>query len=221
MTTFALIHGAGSDGWYWHLVEPELRALGHNVVAPDLPCDDDRAGLHEYKRTVVEAIGDYAGDDVVVVGQSLGGLTAPLVADQVDAIQLVLVAPMVPSPGETAGAWWSNTGWDQIHAPIDETFDPEAEFFHDVPPAVKADAWSHGVREQSGHIFGDPWPLAAWPDIETRVVVGRIDRFFPLAFQQRVVRERLGIVPDEIDSGHLPAFSRPRELAQYLDASRR
>src|SRR6266545_6904236 len=68
MTTFALIHGGGDVGWYWHLVERELRAGGHESVAPDLPCNDDSAGLSEYADTVVEAIG--ARDDVVVVAQS-------------------------------------------------------------------------------------------------------------------------------------------------------
>ena len=43
MATFALIHGGGDVGWYWHLVEAELRERGHEVVAPDLPCDDDSA----------------------------------------------------------------------------------------------------------------------------------------------------------------------------------
>jgi hypothetical protein len=37
---------------------------------------------------------------------------------------------------------------------------------------------------------------------------------------RRVVRERLGIVPDEMDSGHLPALSRPKELVDRLEAYR-
>jgi hypothetical protein len=32
-----------------------------------------------------------------------------------------------------------------------------------------------------------------------------------------VVRERLGITPDEMEGGHLPALARPRELAERLD----
>ncbi len=43
MSTFVLIHGAGDVGWYWHLVEAELRARGHDTVAPDLPADDESA----------------------------------------------------------------------------------------------------------------------------------------------------------------------------------
>ena len=37
---------------------------------------------------------------------------------------------------------------------------------------------------------------------------------------RRVVRERLGIVPDEMDGGHLPALARPRELVERLEAYR-
>jgi pimeloyl-ACP methyl ester carboxylesterase len=74
MATFVLIHGSGDVGWYWHLVEAELRSGGHDTVAPDLPCDDDSAGLSEYVDAVVQAIGDRI--DLVVVAQSLGGFTA-------------------------------------------------------------------------------------------------------------------------------------------------
>jgi hypothetical protein len=57
MATFVLIHGAADVGWYWHLVERELHEQGHEAVAPDLPCEDDSAGLPEYVDTVVDAIG--------------------------------------------------------------------------------------------------------------------------------------------------------------------
>ena len=80
MATFALIHGGGDVGWYWHLVEPVLRQRGHDVVAPDLPCDDDAATLRDYADAVVDAIGDRR--DVIVVAQSYGGFTAPIVADR-------------------------------------------------------------------------------------------------------------------------------------------
>jgi pimeloyl-ACP methyl ester carboxylesterase len=93
MATFVLIHGAGDVGWYWHLVEAELRERGHDTVAPDLPCDDDSAGLPEYVDAVVQAIGDRT--DLVVVAQSLGAFTAPLVCDRVPVKLLVLVAPMI------------------------------------------------------------------------------------------------------------------------------
>jgi pimeloyl-ACP methyl ester carboxylesterase len=45
MRSSVLIHGADDAGWSWHLVEAELRARGHDVVAPDFPADDPSAEL--------------------------------------------------------------------------------------------------------------------------------------------------------------------------------
>src|SRR3954470_18043119 len=168
MATYVLIHGAGGDSWYWHLVAPELRALGHDVVAVDLPCDDDRAGLAEYADTVVEAIGDRR--ELVLVAQSMGGFTAPLVCERVPVTLVVLVAAMVPAPGESPGEWWANTG----HV-MPDPFDGAVVFTHDLPPALAAETTRH-LREQSGTPFGQPWPLAAWPDVPTRFLLCRDDR---------------------------------------------
>ena len=66
----------------------------------------------------------------------------------------------------------------------------------------------------------EPSPLTAWPDVPTRVVLCRDDRLFPPSFIRRVVKERLSITPDEIDGGHTPALSRPKELAECLEAYR-
>ena len=86
----------------------------------------------------------------------------------------------------------------------------------DVPPELADEAVSRGRRQSDtpGH---EPWPLAAWPDIETRFIVCRNDRFFPTPWLRGMVRDRLGIEPAEIDSGHCPALSRPQELARLLD----
>lgn len=216
MATYVLIHGAGSDSWYWHLVAPELRARGHDVVAVDLPSDDDRAGLAEYTDAVVDAIGDRT--DLVLVAQSMAGFTAPLVCERMPVRLLVLVAAMVPSPGESPGEWWANTGHDDERV---DASDPVAVFLHDLPADVQAEAMQRGAREQSGTPFERPWPLDAWPDVPTRFLLCRDDRFFPAPFMRRVVRDRLGITPDEMDGGHLPALARPQELVERLEAYRR
>jgi alpha-beta hydrolase superfamily lysophospholipase len=213
VATFAFIHGAGDAGWYWHLVAAELRARGHEAIAPDLPCDDDSAGLPEYAVTVAEAAGDRAG--LVVVAQSLGGFTAPLVCDRVAVRLLVLVAPMIPAPGEAPAAYWAATRYDQ--EPRDRYDDTIALFYQDVLPELAAEAL-HRARGQSEARMGEPSPLRAWPDVPTRVLICRDDRLFPASFLRRVARERLGITPDEIDGGHTPALSRPRELAGRLEA---
>jgi pimeloyl-ACP methyl ester carboxylesterase len=212
MSTFALIHGAGDVGWYWHLVEAELRTHGHDTVAPDLPCDDDAAGLPEYTDTVVGAIGERT--DLVVVAQSAGGFTAPLVCERVPVKLLVLVAPMIPAPREAPADYWANTRYGEE---AQERYEDDiALFYQDVPPELAAEALQRS-RGQSEARMAEPWPLAAWPDVPTRVLLCRDDRLFPAAFVRRVARERLGLIPDEMDGGHTPALSHPKELAERLE----
>lgn len=212
MSTFVLIHGAGDVGWYWHLVEAELRARGHDVVAPDLPCDDDSAGLTEYADTVVEAVGDRS--DLVVVAQSFGGFIAPLVADRLPTEALVLVAGMIPAPGEAPEDWVVNTGLDRTaREPVSD--DPYELFYHDVPRKLAEEAMSKGRRQSSTPGLA-PWPLAAWPAVPTKFVLCTEDRVFPADFLRRLVADRLGIEPEEIEAGHCVALSRPKELADLL-----
>jgi pimeloyl-ACP methyl ester carboxylesterase len=226
MTTCVLIPGAGGDAWYWHLLIPELRERGLEVVAVDLPANDDSAGLEEYADAVVGAIADRTG--LIVVAQSMGGLTAPLVCERAAVDLLVMLNAMVPIPGESGGEWWVNTGHAKVRAEQaardgrDLAADEDLldAFFHDVPPEVTAEAWARGEPRQSRTPFARPWPLPKWPSVATRVLQGRDDRFFPVEFQRRVVRERLGIIPDEMAGGHLVALSRPKELADRLEAYR-
>jgi len=163
-----------------------------------------------------------------VVAQSMGGFTGPLVCERLPVDLLVMVAAMVPSPGESPGQWWEATGWQQTKRENDERvglspdvgLDPETVFFHDVPPEVTAEAFARGEVAQSGAPFASPWPLAKWPDVPTRFLLCRDDRFLPADFQRRVVKERLGFAPDEMDGGHLPALARPVELVDRLEAYR-
>ncbi|SEH82175.1 Alpha/beta hydrolase family protein [Mycolicibacterium rutilum] len=211
MSTFPLIHGAGDGGWYWYLVGAELVRRGHDVVAPDLPADDESLTLHDYADAVAEQIGDRSG--LVVVGQSFGAFTAPLVADRLGADALILVAGMVPRPGEPPGDWWENTGYAEAAQGDD---DPYVSFYHDVPRALADEAMSRERAHPSETSQREPWPLADWPEVSTRFVLCTEDRFFPPAFLREVVAERLRIVPEEISAGHCVALSRPRELAQLL-----
>ncbi len=221
MSTFVLIHGAGDVGWYWHLVEAELRSRGHDTVAPDLPGEDDSLSLDDYADAVVAAVGDRT--DLVVVAQSFGGFTAPLVADRRPVDVLVLVAGMIPVPGETPGDWWANTGYSEAVAEqaardggLTGNDDPYVSFFHDVPRALAEQAMSNERAHPSNTAMVRPWPLAVWPDVPTRFVVCTEDRFFPADFLRRTVHDRLDITPDEIAASHCVALSRPKELADIL-----
>ena len=160
MSSYLLVPGAGGAAWYWHRLVPELERRGHDVVSVDLPAADDGAGLEEYAQAVVHAAGPR--QDVVVVAQSMGGLTAPMVCGRLPVSRLVLVNAMVPAPGETGGEWWANTGQDQARREHDlregrspdAPFDPLVYFFHDVPKpvtkvAMAAEPPSQGRRSSS------------------------------------------------------------------------
>ncbi|MEU6767715.1 alpha/beta hydrolase [Streptomyces sp. NPDC046853] len=215
MATFVLIHGGGDSGWSWHLLEAELRARGHETVAPDLPSDRPSAGLGEYVDAVVEAVGER--QDLVIVGHSYGAFTAPLVADRLRAAVLVLLAGMIPEPGERPDDWWERTGCIQAReaAGLSAIEDPFESFYHDVPRELAEEAMRRERAEHS-RAGGEPWPLTAWPDTPTKFIVCKDDHFFPPEFFRDLARKRLGVTPDEIGGGHCVALSRPQELAELL-----
>ena len=221
--TILLIHGAGGGPWSWHLVDAELRRRGYDdVIAVDLPCDDESAGLEEYVDATLAAIGPRR-DHLVVVAHSLGGFTGTLLCDRVPVDRLLMVTAMIPAPGESPGDWWVNTGFMEARAAEIERLggddSEETTFTHDLPPALAVEAGEH-IRDQSGTPMEKPFPLAVMPDVPTKVLICTADRFFPPDFMRRLARERLGVTdPGEIDAGHLPMLSRPIELVDWIEAS--
>ena len=225
MATYVLIPGADGRAWYWHRLSPLLGQQGHEVVAVDLPATDPTAGLEAYAAAITTAIGDRRAD-LILVAQSLAGFIAPLVAERLPVKLMILLNAMVPRPGESAGEWWDNTGQAEARAAqyaregrdLPAEFDPFEAFFHDVPADVVEEAMAMGepaVRFDT--LFSEPWPLSGWPDVPTRFLQARDDRFLPLEFQRRVVAERLGIPVAEMPGGHLVALSRPEALAERLE----
>jgi pimeloyl-ACP methyl ester carboxylesterase len=227
MATYALIPGGGGDPWEWHRLVPELEARGDDALAVRLPAEDDTAGWSEYADAVIDAVGDRI--DLIVVAESMGGFTAPIVCTRRAVDLLVLLNAMIPVPGETFNASWSNTDsgaarrayYASIGLAPAEAEDDAVIYYHDLPAELRAAAQARTWQDQSTTPLDEPWPLAAWPDTPTRVLAGRHDRMFPLDFQRRIARERLGIEVDEIDGSHMVAMSHPGELADRLEAFRR
>ena len=221
MATFVLIHGAGDAGWYWHLTDAELQARGHHTIAPDLPCDNSTASLDDYVGVVIDAAGGQR--DLVVVGQSYGAFTATLAAAKLPVRLLVLLAGMIPAPGESLGEWWDNTGYqdaaeEQARLDGGKTGhdDPLISSYNGVPRPLAEEALRRGGRGESSTVWNTRWPLDAWPDVPTRFILCRDDRVFPAAFMRRVAQQRLGAVPDEIPGCHCAALSHPKELSDLL-----
>ncbi len=115
-------------------------------------------------------------------------------------------------------------GAREYHASIGlapgEADDDAVIYYHDLPAEIRTEATTRAWQDQSMTPLDEPWPLQSWPDVPTRVLAGRHDRMFPLEFQKRIARQRLGVEVDEIDGGHMVAMSNPAELADRLEAYR-
>jgi pimeloyl-ACP methyl ester carboxylesterase len=219
MTTFVLIPGAGGSAFYWSRIVPKLGRASHQALAVNLPGADPHAGIVEYAELVVHAVGER--DDVVVVAQSLGGFTAPLVCERIPVRALVLVNAMIPRPGEKAGDFWGHTGAEEARVSAARRggyrtdFDIETYFLHDVPRALAEEGAPH-QHQEAKVTFTQPCDFSAWPDVPIHVIAGRDDRFFPVEFQQRVAHERLGRDVITLPGGHLVALSNPAGLTEKL-----
>src|ERR1044071_1859243 len=115
---------------------------------------------------------------------------------------MIHAAAMVPPLERALTRCWS-TRFDAARPEIDDrvtwrssttTFRTSAE-----------EALFTGGRPQPETQSAEAFPLAAWPDVPTAVILCRHDRLFPPAWLRQVVRRRLGIEPYEIASGHTPA----------------
>lgn len=221
MTTFLLVPGGGCDPAYWRFVVRELSIRGHRGIAIDLPCDDDAADLNTYAHAVA-AQHHHDGERTVVVAHSFGGFTAPLACPLVDAAELIYVSAMIPRPGECPGDWWSATGCvgaqrEAAAAGGYDVDDPGALYYNGVDRAV-IDAEIE--RAQSDTPSLKPWPAEALPNVPTRFILFRDDRFFPERFMRGVVADRLGIEPEVMPGGHMAMLSHPVELVDKLTMPR-
>jgi Alpha/beta hydrolase family len=222
--TFALIPGAGADPRVYEATIAALRDLGHKGIAPPLPLGDAGALPSDHAAAVIASLGHPPPAPLVIVGQSLGAFSAAIAADRLHPQALILLAPMIPAPGESAGEWWEATDHAAAIAPMAERLGPPSEwgdeamaevFYHDVDAAALESAAEFEGVPGTG-LFEEPFPVDRWPYVPTKVLIPREDRMFPLDFQRRVARERLGVEVDEMAGGHLPFLSRPRELAERL-----
>jgi pimeloyl-ACP methyl ester carboxylesterase len=220
---FALIHGAYTSPWYWHRVVPLLEGAGHATVVPNLPCDDPEAGIERYVEIVEEALAG-TDEDPVVVGSSLGAVTAVVVAARRPVRALVSVCGVIPRPGravaEDTGEMTQPAYAESVRVNPDgsTTFLPDAAveiIFHESDPALARDAASR-LRPQAAKPFLEPCPFESVPDVPRTGIVAPEDRLLRPEWCEAAVRERLGVEPTILHGDHGPLLSQPEALTELL-----
>jgi pimeloyl-ACP methyl ester carboxylesterase len=224
VSIFALVHGGWHGAWCWDRLTPLLRERGHEVVAPDLPSERTELGLEDYADAIEAELGD--AEDVFLVPHSLGGLVGPVVARRRPLKGLVYLCALVPEPGLSFGEQISTSDHPILTISggreLDEQGrshwpDPDATariMYSDLEPADARWAFER-LRPQAQRSQGEPSPE---PPAALRVesIVGTEDRMVSPDWSRRVARERLGVEPIEIPTGHFPMITHPELLADEL-----
>jgi len=231
MTTFALIHGAWHGAWCWDPLIPELERRGHRAVAVDLPCDDPAATTMDNAKRVADALAQAgAGEDLVVVGHSLGGLTAPVIPLLRPVRRVVFLCALIPRPGRSYGDVVSSepettkAAFNALPRHVGEdgsvTFDPAVVgpyFYQACPPETVA--WAAPLlRTQVWTTTRETCPLDQWPDCELSSIICTDDEVVTPSWSRRLAHEVLHVAPTELPGGHFPMIAIPSQLADTLSS---
>ena len=222
MTTFGLVHGAHYGAWVWERFVPELRKRGHDGVAVDLPIEDPNIGASGYADLVIEAL-EGRGDDVALVGHSMGGLVIPVVAERRKVRRLIFLGAVVAMPGHSLADQPGRTGTTTQGAPVDNGDGTRTRtreeaiprYFHDCDEATIEWAVPR-IRKQAWRPLREQTPLKSWPPVPSSYIVCADDRAVSPEISRWYARQVLKIEPVEIPGSHSPMLSRPAALADLM-----
>jgi pimeloyl-ACP methyl ester carboxylesterase len=220
--TIALVHGCTQGPNCWDRVRALLTSSGSSTIAIDL--DPERfasAGALDCARYIAEML--EADDRVVLVGTSCTGIVIPVVTMLRPIEHLVFVSSGLPDIGRSVRDQIAHDGvlhkaWVEWPGEPDSDEAARRFMFHDCDPADLE--WSlKTVRSFLPRAaYEEITPLSTWPSVATSYVLGTGDRIVNQEWARRVVPERLGVEPQEIDTGHCPQNTRPALLAEILRA---
>lgn len=234
MATFVLVHGSWHGAWCWHRVVPELEALGHRVLAPDLPGHGDDAtpvaqlSLKAYAESIAAVIRG-ATEAVVLVGHSFGGIVisqaAELVPERIS--RLVYLSAFLPANGQSlsrlAAADAGNPVASSLRISADQqlaSLDPArvGELLYPDCPESDVALARQRLRAEPLVPFITPVAITAGRagSIPRSYIECRDDVAIPLWFQRQM---QAGMPCDPVHAlptGHSPFFAAPGELARLL-----
>ena len=234
MTTFVLVHGSWHGRWCWHRVVPELEALGHRILAPDLPGHGDDATplaqctLKAYADCIATVIRK-ATEPVVLVGHSFAGIVISQAAEIVPEgiSRLVYLTAFLPANGQSlsrlATADRDNpVATSSIFSADQQLVSLDLERVREL---LYADCPESDVTLARERLCAEPVAPLVTPVAITAGRAGSVPRSYieclhdiavPLWFQRQM---QAGMPCDPVHAlltGHSPFFAAPAELAHLL-----
>ena len=234
MASFVLVHGAWHGGWCWEKVTPLLEAAGHGVDAVDLPGHGANPAaasgmtLDAYARHVADRV-EAAGEPVVLVGHSMGGMSvtaaAQLVPDRVAA--LVYVTAFLPDDGQTLLelADGDPEALVQPNVVVDEAAGLATVAESALRDAFYGECSDGDAAWASSRLVPESLAAMATPVHVTAEGAGSVRRIYVECGRDRAItigkqRQMVAARPCEqvlsIDTDHSPFLSAPQELAEHL-----
>jgi pimeloyl-ACP methyl ester carboxylesterase len=168
--TLFLIHGMWGGAWCWNQYRQRFEAAGFHCVAPTLPGHDadpraapdprlGQTGLRDYVEALATQI-EALGEPPVLVGHSMGGLLAQMLAARGLARAVVLLAPAAPagilalSPSVALAFWSIQTTWGFWHKPVRQTFaEASHSLLHLLPEPERRPVYDRFVHESGRAVF--------------------------------------------------------------------
>jgi pimeloyl-ACP methyl ester carboxylesterase len=219
MAVFCLLHGLWHDSSSWDRVTQRLRAMGHDVVAPELPFDLPGRSYEQRAQPALDAVKG-AGDELVVVGHSVASAEAGLVATSCRASLLVYLCPRLgeyPAPAGAPPVFREGFPFPPRREDGAMVWEPAAAITAMYPRVEGATAAELAARLRPGAAPLGSYPQAAPPDVPMALIYTIEDEFFTPEWERFVARELLHVNPIEMEGGHFPMAERPDELADVLD----
>ncbi|MBU3865652.1 alpha/beta hydrolase [Streptomyces sp. 4503] len=226
MTEFVLVAGAWLGSWAWDGVVRELRAAGHGVHALTLSGLAEKQGVQAGQQTHVQ---DIVGEierldlrEVVLVGHSYAGIPVGQAAERIGdrLAHVVFVDSNVPADGESF-----LSAWPGGRAMVEESMAANGGFW---APLAEPDLHGQGLTDEQiarfvGGCTPHPGATLSEPAVLARPLGGLPATYIKCLLDgpeptddvaELLKSEHWRLV--EMDTGHWPMFSQPRELARIL-----
>ena len=236
MSTFVLVHGAWHGAWCWDKVVPLLEGAGHKVVVLDLPGhgEDETPALEvtmeSYTERVVEAL-DAHPEPVVLVGHSLSGTVVSQAAESrpEKVEKLIYVCALLLPSGRSV----SDSSQEDSESVILQNVEVQPDrgriilkeagmkeaLYHDCPEEDFERA-KRLVSPQPLAPFGTPVKVTEenFGSVRRTYIHTTKDRAISPARQEKMYTDLPCEKVVSMETGHLPFFAAPEELADHLDS---